>query len=169
MPDTFVRIAELRGVLAQYGEQGPEFRRVADSTLLSIDNCYKLLKGETLALRDPELMRRKGAEEEALKAFVSADASLRASTAGAWAAIEKAQADYRDIAGEYEMIESTRSFSSDYFSIARRLVRGAAERPKPDADRLPEFAEARRTEVEQELFSPAPISPTSRRPSSPGR
>jgi hypothetical protein len=39
------------------------------------------------------------------------------------------------------------------------LVRGAVERPKPDADRLPEFAEARRTEVEQELFSPAPISP----------
>jgi Peptidase S46 len=158
-PDTFVRIAELRGVLEQYSEQGPEFRRVADPTLLGIDNFYKLLKGETLALRDPELMRRKGAEEEALKAFVSADASLRTSTAGAWAAIEKAQADYRDIAGEYELIEGTRSYSSDYFSIARRLVRAAAERPKPDADRLPEFADARRTEVEQELFSPAPISP----------
>ncbi len=159
MPDTFVRIAEYRGVLEQYGEQGPEFRRVADSTLLGIDNYYKLLKGETLALRGREMIRRKRAEEEALKAFVNGDASLRASTAGAWTAIEKAQADYRDIAGEYELIEGTRSYSSDYFNIARRLVRGAAERPKPDADRLPEFADARRTEVEQELFSPAPISP----------
>ena len=56
------------------------------------------------------------------------------------------------------MIESTRSYGSDYFSIARRLVRGAIERPKPDAERLPEFADARRTEIEEELFSPAPIS-----------
>lgn len=156
--NTFVRIAELRGVLEQYGQQGPEARRVAESTLLDIDNFYKLLKGETLALRDPLLVRRKRGDEDALKAFVNADASLRASTAGAWEAIEKAQADYRDVAAEYDVIESTRSYGSDYFSIARRLVRGAIERPKPDAERLPEFADARRTEIEEELFSPAPIS-----------
>jgi hypothetical protein len=155
--NTLVRIAELRGMLAQYSRQDAESARVAESTLLGVENYYKLLTGEMLALREPQLMQRKRAEEDALKAFVAADPSLQASAGGAWAAIERAETDYLALAAEYETIESSRSYQSQYFSIARKLVRGAAERPKPDGERLPEFAGARRAEVEAELFSPAPI------------
>lgn len=48
---------------------------------------------------------------------------------------------------------------SKYFSFARSLVRGAAERAKPDGERLPEFTDAELPAIEQALFSPAPIYP----------
>jgi len=42
-------------------------------------------------------------------------------------------------------------------------VRGAEERAKPNADRLPEFNDSRLPELEQRLFSTAPIYPDTRR------
>ncbi len=150
-------IAELRGVLTQYSSQSAEAERVAKTQLDGIENFYKVLKGELEALQEPELMRRKRAEEEALKAFVAADPALRASTAGSWAAIERAQVQYRNLESEFGAMEGNRSFRSSHLGFARTLVRSAEERAKPNAERLPEFAESRMPEVEQRLFSPAPI------------
>jgi hypothetical protein len=78
---------------------------------------------------------------------------------GAWDAIEKAQQAYRDIDAQYSAIEGARAFAGHYFRYARALVRGAEERAKPDADRLPEFADSHLPELEQRLFSTAPIYP----------
>ena len=152
-------LAELRGVLTQYGSQGIEATRVAQGLLDGIENGYKVIKGEFEALQDPELMRRKRAEEAALKAFVAADPALRASTGPAWAAIEQAQQRYRSLEKEFGAIEGNRGFMSEHFGFARTLVRGAEERAKPNAERLPGFVDARLPEVEQGLFSPAPIYP----------
>jgi hypothetical protein len=152
-------IAELRGVLTQYGSQSAEAERVAKTQLDGIENFYKVLKGELEALQDPELMRRKRADEEALKAFVASQPTLRASTAGAWAAIEQAQVQYRNLESEYAAMEANRSFQSNHLGFARTLVRGAEERAKPNADRLPEYVDSKMPEVEQRLFSPAPIYP----------
>jgi hypothetical protein len=43
------------------------------------------------------------------------------------------------------------------FGIARTLVRLAEENAKPNAERLPEFTDARRASLELGLYSPAPI------------
>ena len=150
-------LAELRGVLTQYGTQGPEATRVAQGLLDGIENGLKVTKGEFEALQDPELMRQKRADEAALKAFVAADPARLASTGQAWAAIEQAQARYRNLEREFGAIESNRGFMSQHFVFARTLVRGAEERAKPNAERLPGFVDARLPEVEQALFSPAPI------------
>ena len=152
-------LAELRGVLTQYGSQGIEATRVAQGLLDGIENGLKVTKGEFEALQDPELMRRKRSEEAALKAFVAADPVRRASTGQAWAAIEQAQQRYRSLEHEFGAIEGNRGFMSQHFMFARTLVRGADERAKPNAERLPGFVDARLPEVEQGLFSPAPIYP----------
>jgi len=152
-------LAELRGVLTQYGSQGAEATRVAQGLLDTIENAYKVTKGEFEALQDPELMRQKRADEAALKAFVMAEPIWRASTGAAWAAIERAQERYRALEKEFGAIERNRGFMSQHFVFARTLVRGAEERSKPNADRLPGFVDSKLAEVEQALFSPAPIYP----------
>jgi Peptidase S46 len=152
-------IAELRGVLTQYSSQSDEAARVAKTQLDGIENFYKVLKGELGALQDPELLRRKRVDEEALKAFVATNPALRASTAGAWAAIEQAQATSRQLDAEYNAMEANRAFLSRHLAFARTLVRGAQERAKPNAERLPEYVDSKMPEVEQALFSPAPIYP----------
>src|SRR5207247_9091140 len=77
----------------------------------------------------------------------------------AWDATAEAQQVYRDIEAQYSTIEQARAWTGRHFGYARALVRGADERSKPHADRLPEFSDSRLPEVEQRLFSTAPIYP----------
>jgi hypothetical protein len=154
-----LRLAEERGVLEQYGKLGPEAARIAEDDLFGVENSYKALRGELKALLDPALMKRKQKEERDLRAFVASRPALRARVGGAWDAIGMAQRAYRDFETQYSVIERARAFASRYFSYARQLVRGAEERAKPNAERLPEFTDSRLPEIEQDLFSTAPIYP----------
>jgi hypothetical protein len=47
--------------------------------------------------------------------------------------------------------------SSQLFSFARDLVRGAAERQKPSVDRMPRYSDSQLPTVEKELLDPQPI------------
>ena len=156
---TLLRLAEERGILEQYGKLGPEAARIAENDLFGIENGYKALLGELKALLDPALLKHKQKEESELRAFVASRPALRAGVSGAWDAIEKAQQVYREIDAQYSTIEQARAFAGRHFGYARTLVRGAEERAKPNSDRLPEFNDSRLPEVEQRLFSTAPIYP----------
>src|SRR3989440_12174202 len=50
-----------------------------------------------------------------------------------------------------------RAFYSALFKYARRLVRAADERPKPNGERFPEFRDSYKESLELELFSTEPI------------
>src|SRR6185295_6425840 len=154
-----LRLAEERGILEQYSRLGPEAARIAENDLFGIENGYKAYVGELKALLDPALTKQKQKEERELRAFVASRPALRARVGGAWDAIEKAQQVYRGIEAQYSAIEGARAFAGHYFAHARALVRGAEERAKPDAERLPEFTDSRLPELEQRLFSTAPIYP----------
>ena len=154
-----LRLAEERGILEQYSKLGPETARIAENDLFGIENGYKAYVGELKALLDPALTKQKQKEESELRAFVASRPALRARVGGAWDAIEKAQQVYREIEAQYSAIEQARAFTGRHFGYARALARGAEERAKPDADRLPEFTDSRLPEVEQRLFSTAPIYP----------
>ncbi len=83
----------------------------------------------------------------------------RAKFGGAWDAIAKAEADYRQFDTRYRFIERGRGFNSDENGYARLLVRGAAERAKPNAERLREYTESALPGVTQHLFADAPVYP----------
>lgn len=153
------RLAELRGVLTQYSKSGPEAARTAEHALFGVENAYKALRGRLATLQDPVLMKQKQDDETALRRFVSQQPDLQNKIGGAWDAIAAAQQTYRQIEASYGMIEGGRGFNSKYFSYARALVRGAEERTKANGERLPEFADAKLPELEQELFSTAPVYP----------
>ncbi len=75
----------------------------------------------------------------------------------AWDAIAAAHKAYPSYIRERRIFEQAGGFNSVLFNYARTLVRMAEENKKPNAERLPEFTDARRASLELGLFSPAPI------------
>jgi len=154
-----LQLAEARGVIEQFRTQGAEPSRIAQSDLFGIENSYKALYGRLQALLDPEVFDFKRKQETELRDYVNADAARKAKYGMAWGEISKAQATYRNLHIPLTFIEGGRGFNSKYFSYARALVRGAAERKKPNAERLREFTESALPAQEQRLFSTAPVYP----------
>jgi len=157
--DRLLELAELRGVLEQYGKSSPEAARTSEHMLFGAENSYKAIYGELTALMNPVLLKKKQDEEAALRRLVSSTPALDSTIGDAWDAIESAQLAFRQIDRHYTMMEKARGFSSTYFKYARTLVRAAQERVKPNSERLPEFVESKIPELEQQLFSSAPIYP----------
>ena len=151
--------SELRGQLAAFGRESPERLRISQGPRFGVENSLKARKGILAALLDPALLAAKAEQDAALQAFVNADPALKATTAGAWDALAEAQRVYGDIAPAWKLLERGRAFLSIHFDHARLLVRGAAERTRPDGERLREFASAAMPAVEQRLFAEVPIYP----------
>jgi hypothetical protein len=157
MPEGIARLSELRGMLAEFRSLGAEQKRIAHALFFGVENGLKARKGREGALVDKAFFAKKVAEEQALRAFVAADPALAAKAGGAWDAIARAQHDLRDIHEPLDMLEGGQAFESRLFEIARLLVRAADELPKPNAERLREFADSRLPTLKQRLLSTAPI------------
>ena len=159
LPRRLLGLAQMRGMLTQYSASGTEQARTAYTDLFFLENRYKALYGQLQALLNPALIKQKQADETSLRAFVNADPKLKASTGGAWDAIAQAQNVYKQIEVDYIVKERLVGFDSRYFEYARHLVRGTAERALPNASRLPEYHETDMPQMEQQLFSKAPLYP----------
>jgi hypothetical protein len=153
-PARLARLAEARGMLTQFGKQSAEARRTSQESLFFVENSYKAILGEWRALLDPVQFGRKVDDEGALRLFVQDPAK-----AGAWDAIARAEATFRDFYDAYYLLEAGGAFPSDLFGIARMLVRGTAEREKPNEARLREYTDSSLPTLTQRLFSTAPIYP----------
>lgn len=154
-----LRLAELRGLLTRYRAEGAEQSRLAGADLRRAENQLKVLRGEIEALHDPDLFARKRADERALRDFVAADPALAARSAGAWEAIAQAQAARRRLGAEYTQLETGHAFASPMFLHARSLVRAAAERARPDGERLREYSESALPALRQRTVAAIPFHP----------
>ncbi|MBV9210744.1 MAG: S46 family peptidase [Acidobacteria bacterium] len=144
-------------VLKKYMEMGDEQTRRAQNELNSVQNSIKVYKGQLAGLREKSVMDRKRQTEEALRKSINGDARRQKEYGDAWDAIgqgRKGQATYERMR---RLFEAGAAFDTKYFSLARNLVRMAAENEKPNAERLAEFTDARRESLELGLYSPAPI------------
>ena len=154
-----LHLSELRGQLVQYARKSPEHARHSKGLLFSVENGLKAFKGEAEALASPGFLAALKAREDALRARVAADPALAATHGPAWDAVAKASARARELVTANTLLEGALGFRSDLFTIARNLVRAAAERPLADPARLREYTSARLPGLEQALFSGAPIVP----------
>jgi hypothetical protein len=159
LPRWLLRYSELRGRLIQYGKTGPEAHRIVEDPLNGIENSIKVRRGQLDALLDERLMKAKRGEEADLRAKVAANAQLAAATGDPWADIARAQTRGEQLYMPYLYVEQGAGFNSRLFGYARTLVRAAAERPKPNTSRLPEYADAALPRVLQRLVAPVPVYP----------
>ena len=149
-------------LLTKYSSLSPENERRAHEQLFGIDNSLKAYVGEEGApgkggLKDPPVIAAKKKAEDELRKAVAANPQMQTAYGDAWDAIAKARKDLPSYEKERRFLESGWGFNSDYFGIARLLVRMAEESAKPNAQRLPEYTDASRASLEQDLYSPAPI------------
>ncbi len=158
LPQRLFLSSEFRGLLTQYRSAGGEAERVAQSDLFSVENGLKARKGQLEALLDPAVFQFKQSQETALRAFVAKDPKLAADVGDAWDAIAKADATWRILFQPHRLLEQSAGFDSEMYGHARRLVRAAAERAKPNAERLREYTDGALPRVEQALLSTAPIN-----------
>lgn len=154
IPAQIPAISEYRGQLEQFIRLGPEQAREANETLFFIENYYKVLKGQQEALMDPKFFSIKVAEEHRLRDSVAADPKL-ASAASAWneiSEVEKLRASLLPRA----MVMDDLNYSG-LLGQAITLVRAAAERAKPNRERLPEFTDQALVEVQNQISAPVPV------------
>ena len=145
-------------LLTAWSGRSQENARRAQDTLFGVQNSRKVREGGLAALQDPAFFGSKVAAEKALKQKLS-DTPAGAEALAAFDRIATAQDVIAGIATRQRYIDGAAGFSADSFSIARRLLRAGDERPKPNGERLSEYAEARRESFELSLFSDKPIYP----------
>jgi len=143
-------------LLSAYSARSTENARRAKDDLYGAQNSRKAREGILAGLLDPAFMARKRAEEQQLRNALQARPEF-ADTIPAWDQIGQAEKTITDHALPYNLLERGLAFRGDLFAIARTLVRAAAERPKPNAERLREFGEAGLESLEFQLFSEKPI------------
>jgi hypothetical protein len=144
-------------VLKKYMTMGEEQTRQAQNELNSVQNSLKVYRGQLKGLKDPALLARKQKEEQALRKSISENPERQKMYGDAWDAIAKAHHTYPSYIKDRRIFEQMGGFNSTYFVFARTLVRLAEENQKPNAQRLPEYTDARRASLELTLYSPAPI------------
>ena len=144
-------------LLKKYMEMGEEQTRQGQNELNGVQNALKVYRGRLQGLKDPALMSRKKQEEAALRKAIAAKPDEQKKYGDAWDAIAKAHQTYPSYIKERRIFDQLGGFNSTLFAYARTLVRLADESAKPNAERLPEYTDARRASLELGLYSPAPI------------
>jgi hypothetical protein len=162
-PDTLQRLAEERGLYTGFQLLGPEQKRVSTARLFYTENSLKARRGMLDALRDPAFFAQKVKEEADLKATLAKDPEKARRYLPAWDAIAKAQVRYEQIRKPYLWLEylpgDRPKVGGDLLWIARRLLRTAEDRAKPNGERLEEYQDSALPALQQEVLSDAPLNP----------
>jgi hypothetical protein len=159
LPQYLLRYSEIRGRLIQFAQASPENARISANLLNRVENAIKVRRKMLDALHDDNLLARKAVDELNLRTAISKDRKLAAAVGDPWKDIDVALASERAIYLPYLYLEQLAGLQGQLAGWARTLVRGAAERDKPNTARYREFTEAALPRVEQQLVAKLPVYP----------
>jgi hypothetical protein len=154
-------------LLDAFGNRAFENARRVHDDVRSIENNRKRYDGYLAALLDPEIWSAIEQREQTLRSAINTNAQFPDAGA-AYDRIKQTQAAAASFAPLYQYFETfrgrsgatyraPRAFYSTLFKYARRVVRAAEERPKPNGERFPEFRDSNRESLELDLFSTEPV------------
>ncbi len=153
LPTTLILGSELRGrLIAAMAAGDAERRRQGEGALGGIENSFKAQAGQLRALNDGAFRAMLSGQESELRQRSAGNAAL----GDPWAEIAAADAAYRQIYLAHRFLETGAGQGSQLFRWARTLVRSAAERDKPAAERLPGYSDANLARTAQSLFQDVP-------------
>lgn len=152
----------LDSVLTNWSKESPENARRAQENIFGIENSIKAVTGYLGGLKDEKLMAKKQREESELQQYLNSDPKRKTEYGDPWAAVASAEQNYREFFKPFFLLESTTSMRPAGLPgvlnrFARILVRGAAQRELPNAQRQPQFRQSALPSLEQQLFSTAPV------------
>jgi len=143
-------------LLQAFSKESEENARIAKEDIFGLQNSQKAITGYQSGLLDKSIMDAKAADEAKLRAAFKADPK-DAAAEDPWEEIASAIRVERSIYPQYSYLERMRGFSSHLAQTARVLVRVAAEKPKPNSERMREFRDSNLPSLEQQLFSTEPV------------
>ena len=152
-PNVLKLLRHRRTVLKEFGAQGPEQAREAETQVFYLENSLKAFEGRLQGLLDPATFGKKVNDEKEFRAKVAANPEWQKEYGGAWAVIEGATK--KD--GELFPKDLFRRTDSPLFGSALSLVQYAAEVQKPDGERLPGYHDSQLESLRFSLVSPAPV------------
>jgi hypothetical protein len=158
--------SELRGRLIRFSQESEDNAFVAMDPIVGLENTYKRGLGRMRALTDADFMGRRAQAEAEFRTRAAADPALTGRVGDPWSALSAVQPIARELYPAYALLEGGTGIGttpvaggSQLFLWARALVRGAQEREKPSAERLPEFGDARIAALQASLFAARPTYP----------
>ena len=154
-----LRSAELRGRYIQFSESSEQQRALIEEPLNTLENGVKVRRKLLDALHDESELKKKAAQEAELRTRALAQQQIPRAAPDPWQQIANAQQSARTLSLPYQFIEIGVGFNTRLFRYARLLVRAAAERTKPNDERLREYADAALPRIEQQLRADIPIAP----------
>jgi Peptidase S46 len=157
LPHAILRDSELRGRLIEFGKIRPVNARIAQMALINLENILKIRRRELDALLETEALNRLRREESDSRARFESLSRASHEAVDPWEQIARAQDSRRSLSLPYAYIEGGGGFDSLLFSYARTLVRGAAERSKPNEERLREYTDGALPRVAQTLRANVPV------------
>lgn len=147
-------------MLSVFSGRSEENARQARELFFSVQNSRKAREGGLAGLLDPVVMKHKLDAEKKLKQEISRLPNSSEILA-AWGKIAEATKTRAARLKPFTVLEGTpgvpAGFQCSYFTIARTLVRAAAEKPKSNGDRLREYRDSNLQSLELELFSEEPL------------
>src|SRR3989440_6878255 len=153
-----IRTLEHReAVLKGYMAQGEEQTRRGQNELNSVQNSLKVYRGQLGGLKDASLMARKTKEEQALRQSIASDPRRQKEYGSAFDAIANARKNFAPYERDRRFLDLSAGFNTQLFGYARALVRYAAESAKPNAERLPEYTDARLPALGAALAADTPL------------
>jgi hypothetical protein len=144
-------------VLKAYMAQGEEQTRRAEGELNGVQNALKVYRGQLAGLKDQSLMARKQKEEQALRQSIAADPRRQKEYGDAFDAIANARRNFAPYERDRRLLDLAAAFNTNLFAYARALVRFASESVKPNAERLPEYANNRLPMLGAALAADSPL------------
>ncbi|MFL6518715.1 MAG: S46 family peptidase [Chthoniobacterales bacterium] len=154
-------------LLHAFAKRGFENARRAQHDVRGVENNRKRYNGYLASLLDPADWGSIEQREKTLRDAMNGNPQFQPSLA-AYDRIKQAQEATAKVLPIYSYFEiyrgrqgasyrPPRSFNSTLFKFARRLVRAADERPKPNGERFPEFRDSNKESLELDLFSTEPV------------
>ena len=159
LPVSLDAYTQMRDALEAYAKQGAEQARQANDDFFSLENSLKSWRGQIGGLKDVATMDKKRSDEKALRDRVNASPELKARFGDAWDKVAAARAALPPYNAERVVFENGLGMNTQYFTLARTLLRWADESTKPNGQRLPEYSDARKAAIERQMASSAPIFP----------
>jgi hypothetical protein len=146
----------LRAALENYSKLGEEQFRQASPGMRSYANALKRLAGQQDGLLNPRQFAKKEAEEKEIRAKLAQRSELDRQFAPAWGNVAKA---YETLPSMAKRLSFSTLGGIRLGTIASQIVTYHIEKGKPDAQRYPEYSEARLEALKRSINSPAPIYP----------
>ncbi|MFA7586988.1 MAG: S46 family peptidase, partial [Novosphingobium sp.] len=149
LPVTIATLSELRGRFIRAMEESAERKSEGQDELSGIENSLKVFLGRQKALNDPAFTAR----------LLGAEADLKAKSAGTagvgdpWSIVDEAMAANRRLYLANRFVRP----SGDLYDWARILVRAAAERDKPNGERLPGYTDSALPLTEKLVLDDKPV------------